>query len=95
MKFPRFVLKYPDNITGGIMLFGVVMVVGIASLYIVKKAYQASTTAGQVISGGIKNQITQDRSKAKLCRQFGGEWKTTSACCWRPKKTLPRSIKKC
>lgn len=94
MKFPRFVLTYPDDLTGGIMLFGAVVVIGIFSLYVAKRAYQAST-AGPVITGGIKQTITEDRSKAKLCRQFGGEWKTTSKCCWRSKKTLPRSIKGC
>ena len=94
MKFPRFVVKYPDDLSGGFMLFGIVMIIGIAGLYITKKAYQAST-AGPIITGGIKNTITQDRAKIKLCRQFGGEWKTTSKCCWRPKRTLPRSIQKC
>jgi len=35
----KFILKTPDNITGGILLFGAA--IGIAELYLVRKAYQA------------------------------------------------------
>jgi hypothetical protein len=37
----KFILKTPDNITGGILLFGAAMIIGIAELYLVRKAYQA------------------------------------------------------
>jgi hypothetical protein len=34
----KFILKTPDNITGGILLFGAAMIIGIAELYLVRKA---------------------------------------------------------
>ena len=84
----RFIVKYPDNITGGILLFGAAMIIGIVELYFMKKAYQAN-----IVGQGIKHTQSQRDSAIRVCKQFGGTWRGT--CCWRPKRTLPRSIKKC
>jgi hypothetical protein len=88
MKFPRFVIKYPDDITGGILLFGIVMIIGIAMLYFTKKAYQAGVT-GQ----GIKHEQSQRDSGIRVCKSSGGTW--TGNCCNRPKRSLPRGVPKC
>lgn len=85
----RFIVKYPDNLTGGIILFGAAMIIGIVELYFLKKAYQANTVVGQ----GIKHEQAQRDSSIRVCKQFGGTWRGT--CCYRPKRTLPRSIRKC
>lgn len=83
----RFILKYPDGLTGGVLLFGIAMIIGIAELYFMRKAYIAK------IPGNIKNTQSQNDSSARVCRQLGGTWNKT--CCNRPKKTLPRGVPKC
>lgn len=89
MKFPRLVLKLPDDTTGGILLFGVVMVIGIFSLYMVRKAYQAKGIVGE----GIRHEQSQRDSGIRVCKSSGGTW--TGSCCNRPKKSLPRGVPKC
>lgn len=84
----RFILKYPDGVTGGILLFGIAMIIGIAELYLIRKAYAANK-----IPGNIKHAQSQNDSNARLCRQYGGVW--DKSCCSRPKKTLPRGVPKC
>jgi hypothetical protein len=88
MKFPRFVLTYPNDLSGGLMLFGIVMVIGIVGLYFTKKAYQAG-----IVGQGIKHEQSQRDSAIRVCKVYGGIWRGT--CCYRPKRTLPRSIKRC
>ena len=83
----RFIVKYPDDRTGGIILFGVVMIIGIAELLLIRKAYIAK------IPSNVKNSQSQNDSNARLCRQFGGQWE--GGCCSRPKRSLPRGVPKC
>ena len=85
----RFILHYPDNITGGLLLFGIAIAIGITELYFMRKAYQARGVIGQ----GIKHSQAQRDSSIRLCKQFGGIW--NKSCCLRPKRTLPRGVPKC
>jgi hypothetical protein len=84
----RFVLSYPDDITGGIMLFGVVMIIGIAGLYLVKKANQA-----KIVGEGMKHTQSQRDSGVRICYAYGGTWE--GSCCNRPKRRLPKGVPKC
>ena len=56
----RFILKTPDNITGGILLFGAAMIIGIAELYLVRKAYQARVQVQLSSSRGSLGSILED-----------------------------------
>ena len=85
----RFELTYPDNITGGLMLFGGIMIIGIVELYIIRKANQASI----VLPGMMKHVQAQRDSGIRVCKAYGGIWR--GRCCWRPKRRLQRSIRKC
>ena len=83
----RFVLKYPDSLQGGLILFGVAMFIGIVGLYVLMKANQA-----QICKQGIQHEQSQYDSDARVCRAAGGNW--TGNCCMRPKRSVP-GVKKC
>jgi len=88
LKFPRFVLTYPGSLQGGLMLFGIVMIIGIVSLYFFKKAYQA-----KIVREGLKHEQAQYDSASRVCRSYGGSWE--DGCCNRPKQRLPSGVPKC
>jgi len=110
MRFPRFVLTYPGSLQGGLMLFGIVMAIGIVSLYFLKKAYQAKVRPDILVepsetgygykqvqfSGIIGQGMRHEQSQYDSDSRICREagGDWTGDCCWRPKYRVP-GVPKC
>lgn len=77
-------LKLPGDITGGLMIFGIMFAVAIIELYLLKnvKAFRASETPAQFV-----------------CNSLGGDWHpnedTDDPCCLLPKGANSAGVPEC
>ena len=70
----RLAINYPSGLKGGLILFGIVMIIGFVQLYYMRKANQS-----KALRQGIKNEAIQFFGRERRCREAGGQW--LGKCC--------------